>query len=72
MIRLWLRDSRRRYLLARGSFALLLALTVAIPVFAAVSGWRAQSMSTPSMGRVAPVGSLVITRPVPASRSSRG
>lgn len=67
MIRLWLADGRRRHLCARGlGFALLLAV-LGLPVGAALSGWQAHSMTTPSMGRHAPVGSLVITRRVAAT-----
>lgn len=48
--------------------ALLLLTVLGIPLGAALSGWRAHSMTTPSMGRKAPVGSLVITEPVRADR----
>jgi signal peptidase I len=63
-----LADGRRRHLLARGVAALLVLLALALPAVAAVSGWRAHSMTTPSMGRNAPVGSLVVTEPVSADR----
>src|SRR5690348_4293534 len=66
-MRLWLADIRRRYLFLRALSVLVVALLVATPVALGLSGWRAQSMTTPSMGRTAPVGSLVITHPVAAS-----
>ena len=65
-MRLWLADARRRHLFARAVVAMLLLTVVAVPVGAVLSGWRAHSMTTPSMGRKAPVGALVITRPVAA------
>ena len=37
-----------------------------------LSGWRTHTMTTPSMGRSAPVGSLVISRPVSAFDVHRG
>ncbi len=52
----------------RRLFALLLLAALAIPAGAALSGWRAHSMTTPSMGRNAPVGSLVVTEPVSVAR----
>jgi signal peptidase I len=67
-MRLWLADARRRHLFARGAALLLVLLILAIPLGAAFSGWRAHSMTTPSMGRNAPVGSLVVTEPVSAAR----
>jgi hypothetical protein len=52
----------------RRLLALLLLAALAIPAGAAFSGWRAHSMTTPSMGRSAPVGSLVVTEPVSVAR----
>ncbi len=37
-----------------------------------LAGWRTHTMTTPSMGRSAPVGSVVVSRPVAASDIHRG
>jgi signal peptidase I len=59
---------RHRQMLHPQLHAIAIVLLLA-GIFAAawVAGWRAHEMSTPSMGTAAPVGTLIITRPVNAT-----
>jgi signal peptidase I len=43
-------------------------LFLVIPAVSYAAGWRAHTLTTPSMGRTAPVGSLVITVPINPAR----
>lgn len=59
--------TRRRRRLAVVVAALLVLALVAPLLIAAGLGWRALVVRSPSMGRAAPVGSLVVVRPVAAT-----
>jgi signal peptidase I len=50
----------------RGLLAAVVLALVAVLVAGWLSGWRSHTMTTPSMGRTAPVGALVLSKPVAA------
>ncbi len=59
----------------RTATGVLAAVAVGIALLCAagwLTGWRTHTMTTPSMGRAAPVGSVVVSQPVSASDIHRG
>lgn len=59
--------ARRATLIAAGLAGVLIAVVIAILAASWSTGWRWFVVESPSMGRTAPVGTLVVTTPVSAS-----
>lgn len=55
-----------RRLPRRGLLTVIAVTLVAVLVAGWLAGWRSHTMTTPSMGRTAPVGTLVLSKPVAA------